>query len=253
MSVILVTQARIGSSRLPGKVLKKIGNKTLLDIHLERIKKSKLVDEIIVATTTEEGSQKIVDIADNQDVGYYKGSIDNVLDRFYKSVAAKAPDWIVRVTSDCPLLDPDVIDLVISTALKNDVDYCSNTLFEDFPDGQDVEVFKFSALKKAWEEATSIVDKEHVTPYIHRNSSVKGGNLFTSLDVPCFKNYNQIRMTVDEPEDFEVITWIINQVGAGKTWIEYVEFMEENKEKLINSSIIRNEGYLKSIKKEKNG
>lgn len=253
MSVILVTQARIGSSRLPGKVLKKIGNKTLLDIHLERIKKSKLLDEIIVATTIEERSQKIVEIADNQDVGYYKGSIDNVLDRFYQSVTAKKPDWVVRVTSDCPLLDPDVIDLVISMALKNDVDYCSNILVEDFPDGQDVEVFKFSALKKAWEEATLDIDKEHVTPYIRRNSSFKGGDIFSSIDVPCFKNFNHIRMTVDEPKDFEVISWIINQVGTEKTWIEYVELMEENKEMLKNSSIIRNEGYLKSLKKEKNG
>ena len=145
--VILITQARIGSTRLPEKILYKINNQELLSIHLHRLIQTKLIDRHIIATTYEEKVDNIISIAKRFNVDVYQGSVNDVLDRFYQAAKIHKPDYIVRVTSDCPLLDARIVDQIISFALKQNVDYCSNVLIEDFPDGQDVEVIKFSALK----------------------------------------------------------------------------------------------------------
>ena len=154
------------------------------------------------------------------------------------------------MTSDCPLIDPRLVDDIILYVQDKDVDYGSNILVENFPDGQDVEVFKFSALESAWNNANLISDKEHVTPYIRKNSDFNGGSLFSAVNFPCHSDYSKIRMTVDEFSDLELITILINDLGADKSWEEYVEHMIKNKLTKINSSIIRNEGYLKSIKND---
>lgn len=247
MKTIIVTQARIGSTRLPGKVLKTIKGESLLGIHLNRLKKSKMADAILVATTNEEGSDQIIDIADRYKVLSYKGSLDDVLDRFYQSVKSYSPEWVVRVTSDCPLIDSGLIDVVIHEAQKGDYDYCANIITEDFPDGQDIEVFKFQALERAWGKAEKLIYREHVTPFIRDNSDLKGGELFKAYDLVADKNYNMVRMTVDEPADFEMMQWLIGELGTEKQWEEYVNFMLKHPEKLANADILRNEGYLKSI------
>jgi spore coat polysaccharide biosynthesis protein SpsF len=146
MEVLAITQARSGSTRLPNKVLKTIGNQTLLDIHLQRILTSKKIDQLLVATTVDELDLRIVEIAKAKDLPFYQGSIANVLDRFYQAAVTFKPKWVVRLTSDCPLIDAELIDSVINYAIEKDVDYCSNTLRPSFPDGMDIEVFKFSAL-----------------------------------------------------------------------------------------------------------
>ncbi|MGY8923627.1 MAG: cytidylyltransferase domain-containing protein, partial [Flavobacteriales bacterium] len=151
-NVIIITQARIGSTRLPSKVLKEIEGKSLLQIHLERLKKSTYGNNIVVATTFEDGVEKIIKIAKSVEVDYYQGDTNDVLDRFYNAAKGKNPDYIVRVTSDCPLLDPVLMDEIIQIAVVNDLDYTTNTLIEAFPDGQDVEVIKWSALEKSWIE-----------------------------------------------------------------------------------------------------
>lgn len=251
MSVIIVTQARVGSSRLPRKVLLTINGQTLLDIHLERLKKSKMAERIIVATTFEDESEKIVAIAENQSVDVFQGSTDDVLDRFYCAVKPYRPRFVVRVTSDCPLIDPALVDSVIEMVQSEGLDYGANILQEMFPDGQDVEVFTFEALEKAWAEAKLVSEREHVTPFIRNNTDYKGGKSFKAKNLNCPENYNHIRMTVDEPSDLEAMEVLINDLGLEYDWEKYVEHILKYPEKFRNQQIIRNEGYLKSMEGEK--
>jgi spore coat polysaccharide biosynthesis protein SpsF (cytidylyltransferase family) len=253
MKILAITQARIGSTRLPEKILKTVNDESLLEIHLKRILKSERITKLKVATTTEPDSEKIVKIAKKVGVEIYKGSVDNVLDRFYQTALPEDPDWIVRLTSDCPLIDPVIIDHVIDLAISKNLDYASNTLDPTFPDGLDTEIFKFSALKKAIREAKLPSEFEHVTPYIWKNSTYKGGKLFKS---DCYKNsidFSSFRLTVDTIEDFKVIEKIINLIGTDKSWYEYVKILQKYPNiKEINKQFIRNEGYIKSLKQEKN-
>lgn len=251
MKVVVITQARSGSTRLPNKVLKKIKGKTLLQIHVDRIKKARLVDDIYISTTTSKKDNVIEDLAKDFDVNYYRGSENDVLDRFYQTVKEIKPNFIVRLTSDCPLIDPELIDEVVKRAIDLNLDYYANGLQELYPDGQDIEVFKYSALEIAWKEAKLISEREHVTPYIKNNSSYFGKAKFTSKNHSIDCNYNNVRLTVDEPEDFIVIKKIIEKLGVNKSWKEYTDFYLSNKDILdLNNNIVRNEGYLKSLKQD---
>lgn len=251
MKIIAVTQARVGSTRLPAKILKEVNGVSLLETHLRRILNSKRISSLKVATTNEEGVDRIVSIADKAGVAIHKGSVEDVLDRFYQTVKDEKPDYVLRLTSDCPLIDPSIIDQVIDLAVSSGADYVSNTLDVTYPDGMDCECFKFSALEKAWNEATLKSDREHVTPYIWRNSTVKGGELFKSVCLKNSEDWSDLRITVDTPEDFEVIKTVIKNLGTEKSCTEYVEFIKRHKEiSDINSSFGRNEGYEKSLKQD---
>lgn len=250
LKTILVTQARTGSSRLPGKILKEVGGKALLQIHLERLRKCKKVSEIIVATTVKDEDEIIYNKAIEWGFNASRGSELDVLDRFYQAVKHQNADWIVRVTSDCPLLDPVLVDDVISFVQEKDTDYGANGIVEHFPDGQDVEVFKFSALELAWKNAKLVSEREHVTPYIRNNSDSKGGALFSSASFICESDFSKIRMTVDEQSDLDVITLLIDQLGTEKSWLEYTNYMIENDLTTLNDQIIRNEGLLKSLRND---
>ena len=250
LKTVLVTQARSGSTRLPGKVLKKVAGKSLLQIHLERLKKCTSISEIIVATTLKDEDSIIYDKAIEWGFNASRGSELDVLDRFYQAVKDQNADWIVRVTSDCPLLDPVLVDDIVSFVQEKDTDYGANGIVEHFPDGQDVEIFKFSALELAWKNAKLQSEREHVTPYIRNNSDIKGGELFTSTSFTCESDFSNIRMTVDEPRDFDLIEILINKLGIDKTWLEYTHYIIENNLTIINDQIIRNEGLIKSLKKD---
>jgi spore coat polysaccharide biosynthesis protein SpsF len=252
LKIIVITQVRLGSTRFPGKVLEKVGDYTLLELHLQRIKKSKLVSGVMMATTQEEGIEEIDKIAERESVGIYHGSTHDVLDRFYQSVIKLKPDYVIRLTSDCPLIDAALIDQVIQMAINYKLDYTSNTLLELFPDGQDVEVISWRALEIAWKEALLSSEREHVTPFIRKNCSINGGDLFTAMNYSPSNNYNHIRMTVDEPNDLDAIQVLINQLGTERDWKTYADYIIDNPEKFSNQKIMRNEGYLKSIEKEKN-
>jgi spore coat polysaccharide biosynthesis protein SpsF (cytidylyltransferase family) len=247
LKTVLITQARVGSTRLPGKILKKINTESLLEIHLTRLNKCKNISKIIVATTDKPEDKVIYDYAIDRGFSCFRGSESDVLDRFYQAVKDEKPDWIVRVTSDCPLIDPILVDELICFAHNNNRDYCSNILIEHYPDGQDIEVFKFSALELAWKNACLSSDREHVSPYIRNNSDFKAASLFTALNYPCHANYSMIRMTVDESSDFDLIKVLINDLGTNKTWLEYTNHIIENDLSKINDSIFRNEGLLKSM------
>ena len=251
MEVLAITQARSGSTRLPNKILMDIAGELLLAIHINRIKKSSKIDELLIATTVANEDDAIVNIAKENHLPYYQGSIANVLDRFYQAAKELKPKWVVRLTSDCPLIDSKLIDDVVEYAIKNNNDYCSNTLNPTFPDGMDIEVFKFSALEKAWNEAELDSEKEHVTPYIHKNSTFNGNNLFTSSSYENETDYGSVRLTVDEPSDFEVIKHIIENLGTNKGWEEYANYYLSNNDiKNINSGISRNEGYKQSLNQD---
>lgn len=252
MRVVAVTQARVGSTRLPAKVLKKIGNLTLLELHIQRILKSTKINQLIVATTTNPTDDAIVDLAKKCGVSYYRGSEQDVLDRFYQAVRDQQADYVVRLTSDCPLIDASLIDRIIDHTQNSKLDYCSNTLDPTYPDGQDVEVFTFEALERAWHEAKLTSEREHVTPYLWKNSTAKGGTLFTSENFSEGLNYGHLRMTVDEQNDLDVITQIINQLGNDRSWLEYATYLDASASlKKINEDTRRNEGYSKSISQEK--
>jgi len=250
LKTLLVTQARTGSTRLPGKVLMEVNGTPLLKIHLDRLKKSKKADKIIVATTICEEDNIIEELAKEWGYEVFRGSENDVLDRFYQAVKKFNPLWVVRVTSDCPLIDPMLVDKVIEAVQLESKDYGSNVINETFPDGQDVEVFKFSALEKAWKEASKSSEREHVTPFIRNNSNLKNENIFSAISYNNNIDYSNIRMTVDEQRDFELIYKVISELGLNKTWLEYTEYIISNKLLEINGNIIRNEGYLKSLKND---
>lgn len=243
IKVVLITQARIGSSRLPKKVLMNIKGKTLLQIHLENASRAKLVDHFIVATTDEIDSQLICDQAINSGWSFFQGSLNDVLTRFYDSVKLIEPTWIVRLTSDCPFVQPSIIDMMIDTAITGNYDYVSTS--ENFPDGVDVEVFKFKMLESAYNLANVNSEREHVTPWIRKNALKK----FTVE--PEITHYSNVRLTVDEIADFHCAEILVDQIGFSENWMKYSQYIESNLEKFNNQSIIRNEGYLKSLENDK--
>lgn len=247
--VIAITQARSGSTRLPAKVLKTIGDKTMLEYHLNRVRQAKTVDTVIVATTVDPNDIRIVEIANKLALPYHRGSIDDVLDRYYQAAKPYTPLYVVRVTSDCPLIDPALIDEVVTYTIKGDYDYVSNVIEQAYyPDGQDVEVFKFSVLERAWNEAKLKSEREHVTPYIRNNSSYFGKQPFKSSGYDCKEgDFTNIRLTVDEPQDFEVIKHIIETLGVEKSWQEYTQYYLDNKLNELNGAFERAEGYKKSL------
>jgi spore coat polysaccharide biosynthesis protein SpsF len=251
MNIIAITQARVGSSRLPAKVLKEIGNKPLLQLHLERAAQAKMIDKLVVATTNEPDANKIAEIVQKMNLGIYHGSTVDVLDRYYQAAKKFHADYVVRITSDCPLLDARLMDDIIHFALDQKVDYVSNTLEPSFPDGQDIEVFHFSALEKAWKEARLPSEREHVTAYIWKNSSWFNQNTFTSINFQCHSNYSDVRLTVDEYQDIETISAMIAAHGMEAGWEAYAQYYQANAASMHNGNIKRNEGYNKSISSDK--
>ena len=251
IKILLITQARVGSTRFPNKITQRLADTTLLGLHLERLKKAQLVTDFCVATTQEAGVEEIIDIANHAGINTFQGSLNDVLDRFYQAALVHKPRYVVRVTSDCPLLDPELIDKVISFCVESKTDYCSNMIVEEYPDGQDVEVFTFEALEKAWKEAKLPSEREHVTPYIRNNSDIKGGNLFRADHFKAPDNYNHVRMTVDEPKDLNTIKKLVSILGFNATWLAYTECIINNIDEFDNQDITRNEGYLKSLHNDK--
>lgn len=247
MKILVITQARVGSTRLPNKLMQKIGEETILSLHLKRLLKSKRAHKIVVATTREQGVDRLLQLCNNLKVAYHQGSLEDVLDRFYQTAKKDKPDLVVRVTSDCPLIDPALLDRVIEVAIEQNVDYCANIITEDFPDGQDIEVMKFRSLEQAWFDSKLKSEREHVTPFIRNNSDLKGGDIFTAYDVKCSEDYNSVRMTVDEPTDLQCIQAIVDALGIDCSWETYAKFILQNNNLLTNTGIVRNEGYLKSV------
>lgn len=209
LKIVAIIQARMGSARFPGKILKTINGKTLLEYQLERVKFAKTINQIIVATTIKETEEPIVQLCKKLCIDYYRGSEQDVLSRYYETAKNYHVDVIVRLTSDCPIIDPEVIDRVVSYYLSNQpsVDYVSNTLQRTFPRGLDTEVFSFQALYKAYHNAVLPRDREHVTAYFYTNP-----DLFRLQSIENEHNYGNYRWTVDTEEDFELIRLILSEL-----------------------------------------
>jgi spore coat polysaccharide biosynthesis protein SpsF len=239
MKVICIIQARVGSTRLPRKVLKKICGKTVLEHDIDRLKRVRNISEIMIATTTLEKDNAIVEESDRLNVKYYRGSEEDVLSRYYYAAKENKADIVVRVTSDCPLIDSEVTEKIIQSYLDNNekYDYVSNTIDRTYPRGLDTEVFSFKALEKAFNEATSERDREHVTPYIWDNP-----NLFRLDQYKNDVDYSDFRWTLDTIEDFELINKIYSSLYfKGKIEFGIKEILDlyyENPElKKINENI----------------
>ena len=169
--ILAILQARVGSSRLHGKVLKEVLGKPLIQHEIERIKRSKKIDKLVLATSDREEDKHLISVADNSEIESFAGSEDDVLDRYYQCARIYNPDAIVRLTGDMPIHDPDIIDKAIKIYEQNQVDYVSNTFETSYPDGLDTEIMSISALEKTYKEATLLSEREHVTPYIYNNAN----------------------------------------------------------------------------------
>jgi spore coat polysaccharide biosynthesis protein SpsF len=243
-----IIQARMGSSRLPGKVLMKIDKKyTVLEYVIKQISQSKLVNKVIIATTNLEQDDVIQKVANELGIECFRGSSDNVLDRYYECAKKFSLNNILRITSDCPLIDPGIVDKVIEKYLTKDFDYVSNTLIRTFPIGMDSEIFSFDVLEKSWQNASLLSEKEHVTPYmINKKNGFRLGNIKNELNV------GQLRLTLDRIEDYELIKKIVKKIGRRPIFMKDVLklFSEEPELVKINAHIPANEGMLKSLKRD---
>lgn len=198
---IAVLQARASSTRLPGKVLRPILGEPMLARQIERVRRSRKIDDLVVATSTEASDDAVVDLCERISVPCSRGSLTDVLDRAYRAVEPCHPSHVVRLTGDCPLTDPSLIDTVIDFTLRGDFDYATNAKPYTFPDGLDVEVVKFAALETAWREATLPSHREHVTPFVSRQPErFYLGYYRSALD------QSEHRWTVDEPADFTFVS-----------------------------------------------
>jgi glutamate-1-semialdehyde 2,1-aminomutase len=236
---LAIVQARMGSIRFPGKVLKKINNKSLIEILLSRLSKSKNIDKIILATSIASVNDKLSQEVKALGYDVFRGSENNVLDRYYLAAKQYSPSTIVRITGDCPLIDPVLVDQVIDRYIKNDVDYVSNNHPPTYPDGLDTEVFSFQSLEDSWQNAKKNYELEHVTPYILNKTRFK--KLSFENEIDCSKE----RWTVDEIEDFEVIKNIISHFSPNIffSWQEVFELKNNHPNYFsANKNIIRNEG-----------
>lgn len=206
MKVVAIIQARTGASRLPGKVLKEVLGKPLIAYQLERVRNCSNIDQILVATTKQKSDDRIVSLCEKMDIYSYRGSEHDVLDRYYKAASHVQADIIVRLTADCPLIDPSQIDHVIQNyfPIQQPLQYVSNTIKRTFPRGMDTEVFSFAALKETHVKAKSRLDREHVTRYM-----VNHPEAFTLLNVTYHEDQSQHRWTVDTIEDFMLIKRIM--------------------------------------------
>ena len=243
--VLAIIQARMGSTRLPGKSLADIEGRPMLWHVIERVKRASLVDRVMVATSTNPMDDAIEAMCRERGILCYRGSEHDVLDRFYVAARAEKAMQVVRITADCPLIDPEVIDRVVRRFQRGDLDYASNTMVRSYPDGLDTEVFSFSALEKAWHEATKTSEREHVTPYL-RAEKFRTAN----VENDSASLYQHYRWTVDETKDLEFIRTVYRALGEKRNFgmRDVLELLEKNAglEKM-NSEIVSNRGYYKSL------
>jgi glutamate-1-semialdehyde 2,1-aminomutase len=239
MKIVAIVQARMGSTRLPNKVMKPIGGVPMIELLLARLAKSQQIDQIVLATSTEERNTPLVEHV--QKLGYtcVRGSESDVLDRYLVAARQAKADVVVRITGDCPLIDPALVDQVIAKFEAEGVDYLSNTSPASYPDGLDTEVFTLQALERAGRESQDSFDHEHVTPYLRKPGLYKTGAMQHSEDL------SDLRWTVDEPADFDVVSQVFAHFAPNIhfSWTEVLGLQRSQPALFAaNHNIIRNEG-----------
>jgi spore coat polysaccharide biosynthesis protein SpsF len=221
----------MGSSRLPGKVLKDIAGQPMLAWVVERARLAESLDEVVVASTTDAGDDAIQAFCAERGYPLYRGSVYDVLDRFYRAAEHFHADVVVRLTADCPLIDSTVIDRVVATLLESGADFCANRLpppwKRTYPIGLDVEAVTFAALARAWHEADKPYEREHVMPYLYDQEG-----RFQIRVIEAHADYGEMRWTVDTPQDLEAVRKIFELFG-GRTdfgWLEVLELVDYHPE-----------------------
>ena len=239
MKVVAIVQARLGSTRLPGKVLKPLGTRSLIGVLLERLSKSKEIAEVLVATSATAINAPLEEHVGSLGFGCFRGDESDVLDRYLRAATASGADVVVRVTGDCPLIDPDLVDEVVRRFKATNADYTSNTSPPTFPDGLDTEVFTYAALERAAREATEPYDREHVTPYLRRSEGF-ARSVFQGDD-----DFSSLRWTVDELADYEVVRRVFDHFAPDIHfgWRQVLELQHDRPEIFEgNRAIERNAG-----------
>jgi spore coat polysaccharide biosynthesis protein SpsF len=234
LKVSAIIQARMGSTRLPGKVLADINDHPMLWHVVERTRAAETLDEVVVATTTELADDSIVAFCREHDMDSFRGNEADVLDRYYRAAREHDAEAVVRITSDCPLIDPEVIDKTVRAFLAEQPDYASNSVIRTYPRGLDNEVMTVAALESAWREALQPYQRVHVTPYIYENPS-----RFRILSVTGDKDYSAYRWTVDTAEDLEFVRAVYARC-EGKRFLlrDVVRLLEREPELVeINRSV----------------
>lgn len=251
MKYLVMIQARCGSTRLPNKVLKDLCGKPALQRMIERVQRSKVVDEVMVVTSVNRENLPILALCASIGVRVGIGSEDDVLDRYYQTAKLIRPEYVIRLTADCPCFDAELLDLALGE-MAPDTDYMGMTS-ESFADGLDLEIMKFSALERAWQEANHSFEREHVTQYIIRHPELFRLQNFES-PIGYFGNH---RWTVDEPEDFELVKRVYEhfETELGRDDFGYrdiLDFLNAHPEiTALNSQYTRNEGLAKSIREDR--
>ncbi|MBE6499187.1 MAG: acylneuraminate cytidylyltransferase [Methanobrevibacter thaueri] len=242
MKIGAIIQARTSSTRFPKKVLQTLpyGSDTcVLQQDIRRVKKSKLLNEVIIATTTNKEDDEIIDVAIKENTPYFRGSLDNVLERYYKAAVKFNLDIIVRITSDCPCVDWEIIDTIIQNHLDSNVDYTSNSLIESYPRGIDCEVINFDSLEKAYLNATEKYEKEHVTPYIYKSHP----NEFKINKFHENNDNSDIRITLDTPQDYALLCVIYDNLYEKNNFFKLKDILELFNQKpwlkYINQDIVQ--------------
>ncbi len=243
MKIGAIIQARTSSTRLPKKVLKPLpanSDVCVLQQVIRRVSKSKLIDEVIIATTVNREDDEIVEVAKKENVNFYRGSLENVLERYYMAALENRLDVVVRITSDCPCADAGIIDKVIQSHIDSGADYTSNSLVEHFPRGIDAEVINFNVLKEAYENASEKYEKEHVTPYIYKTHPEQFNiNIFKEKSV----NRSDIRITLDTPQDYALLATVYDYLYFKDNYFTLKDilnlFDEKPYLKDINSEIVQ--------------
>jgi spore coat polysaccharide biosynthesis protein SpsF len=248
--VTAIIQARMASTRLPGKVMKEVIGRPLLSYLIERVRCCKGIKNIILATTVNPEDDIIAMLGGKEGVNIFRGSENNVLERFYEAATMFNARHIMRVTADCPLIDPDILYMLIEYYFVENMDYVSNCAYPTLPDGLDSEIFTFKALDYAHKHAVLPSELEHVTPYIRSHPEI-----FRIGNWTYHEDLSQLRWTVDEPEDFEFVRQVIeilypkNRDFRMKHILELIHQRPDLAQ--INTHIKRNEGRLKSLEEDK--
>jgi spore coat polysaccharide biosynthesis protein SpsF len=229
MRVVAIIQARVGSTRLPGKVLADLAGEPMLARVVNRSRRAQTFDEVVIATTSQPGDNAIVEMCVAREWPYFRGSEDDVLDRYYQAAIMYRAEAVARITSDCPLIDPKIIDRVVQVFLDGqpEIDYVSNGYPRStFPRGLDTEVMRLSVLEQAWREDRNPAWREHVTPYILRNPK-----LFRLYGIVHEFDLSNMRWTVDTPEDLAFVRRIYDTFNHDRfSWQDVVSVLKERPE-----------------------
>jgi spore coat polysaccharide biosynthesis protein SpsF len=239
MRVVAIIQARTGSTRLPGKILQNLAGRTMLARVIRRTQRAGFLDDVVVATTTSKHDDPVVAECRRLGVTWFRGSEHDVLDRYFLASEAARAELVVRVTSDCPLIDPGLIDRVVAAFLRERPDYASNFLERTYPRGLDNEVFTFDGLARAWSEATRPYQRVHATPYFYENPG-----LFRLLAVKHDHDLSERRWTVDTPADMQFAQAVYDRLGGDDrfSWEDVLQLLKDEPQLAQINSHVRQKG-----------